>query len=114
MTILALILLCSLISTGFWIATQFEGSEHFDTSERWVQIRWTKPEDKMILWWVRFYGVRFIPKFWTKPLWSCLPCMGSVHSLWPMLWLGQDMTLWPVVAIGTVGVNYLITIYWSK
>lgn len=112
--LLLLILISSLISTGFYAACQFEGDSAYDASDKWVKKQWTKPTDKMLLWWVRFYGGRVIPQYWTKPIYSCLTCMGSIHSLWPMWVMGQDMTLWPIVAFGTVGVNYLIqTVLWK-
>ena len=115
--VLYIIALSSACSVGFYIATQFEGSEQFDAMHQLgQQYPYDRPEGPMILWWVRWYGSRLLPFYWTKPIYSCLPCMGSVHSLYPtLLFLSSDFWyLWPVIALGTVGVNYLITLWWSR
>lgn len=112
--LLILTLISSAISTGFYTACQFDGDEDYDKFDN--KKLWPKPttEQVMILWWVRYYGGRVIPYFWTKPLYSCLPCMGSLHSLIPVLVFTGNIWLWPLVAFSTVGVNKLITIWWSK
>lgn len=121
--ILLLIIFCSLAATGFYIAAQFEGDEEFDAASRQVRRGWQKPAagDKMIFWWVRYYGGRYLDKYWSKPVYSCLPCMGSLHSILPTFlyfWgtfpVWYIAILWAFVALGTVGLNYLITQWWKK
>lgn len=121
--ILLLIIFCSLAATGFYIAAQFEGDEEFDLASRQVRRGWQKPQagDKMIFWWVRYYGGRYLDKYWSKPVYSCLPCMGSLHSVaptflyfWGTFPVWYIAILWAFVAMGTVGLNYLITQWWKK
>lgn len=113
--LLALIVFCSLICVGFYAACGFDGDEDYDSDPN--KSNWKRPESGMLLWWVRFYGGRVIPKYWTKPVYSCLTCMGSLHSVIPTLWFcsvsGVTLWIWPLVALGTAGLNYLITILWQ-
>lgn len=112
--ILLLTIISSAISVGFYTACAFDGDEEYDAQTRKRKRAFPRPEAHrvMILWWVRFYGGRIIPHFWTKPLYSCLPCMGSFHSLLPVLVFTGNIWLWPFVALATVGVNKLITVWW--
>lgn len=114
---LALFLLTVVASTacsvGFWVACTFDGDETYDRMGSMYPH--PKPENPMLLWWVRWYGRVTLPRLVRKPLYECLPCMGSVHSLYPLLIFNPQLWyLWPVVAIATVGVNYLITIWWNR
>lgn len=36
---------------------------------------------KMILWFVGYYGDKWLGKFWSKPFYSCCTCMASFWSL---------------------------------
>lgn len=116
--ILILIITTSLVCVGFWVATDFDGADTFDTVSHKRQRRFFKPgaSDRMILWWVRYYGGPWLGQFWSKPLYKCLPCMGSVHSILPTLLFCQYYdtsfwVLWPLVALGVSGLNYLISKY---
>ena len=115
MTVLSLILINSLICVGFYVACSFDGDEDYDLDKN--KKAWTTIHGKMLLWWVRYYGGRVIPEFWTKPLYSCLPCMGSLHSIAPTVLYcygtNTNFVIWPLVALATVGLNYLITIVWK-
>lgn len=109
-------------SVGFYTATGFDGDEEFDAQTIKRKRDWPKPGERqtMILWWVRFYLGRTIPHKWTKPIYQCLPCMGSLHSipttlllLWVVgvqWWLG--LIMWMMIALFTLGVNKLITVWW--
>lgn len=116
-----LALTCSLISVGFYAACQFDGDEAYDGLPKEFKKQFSKPEphDRMILWWVRWYGGRVISKLWTKPLYSCITCMGSVHSLLPTIGFCYVyglpiLIIWPFVALATSGINYLIqTVLWK-
>jgi hypothetical protein len=117
---MVLILICSAISVGFYTATDFDGAEEYDKADPYIKKQWPRPNEHqvMIFWWVRYYGGRVIPYFWTKPLYSCLPCMGSFHSIAPTVtycyYSGMPLIIWPFVALATVGLNKLITIWWSR
>lgn len=117
---IGLILICSAICVGFYTACSFDGDEAYDDSSNEFRKSWPKPQG-MLLWWVRYYGGRVLGNFWYKPVYGCLPCMGSLHTIYPT-WLYLNYTsfylphdffyIWPVIALGTVGVNYLITRVW--
>lgn len=48
-------------------------------------------EDKMLLWPIRFYSIKWLGEYWSKPICTCLPCMASIHSLW--FWAFNPLTL---------------------
>lgn len=117
--IAVLVLICSAASIGVYAACGFDGDENFDLQESEVKLMWPKPTDdqKMILWWVRYYGGRYLGKFWYKPVYGCLPCMGGIHSLYPTLVYlnyadGNFLLMWPLIALATIGVNFLVTKIW--
>jgi len=122
---ISLIIICSLICVGVYAATGFEGDEGFDGLNPEYQRQFPKPEpgNAMVLWWVRYYGGPILGRFWSKPVYSCLPCMGSLHSIIPTYlfiewwWYKVDIqfwVFWPFVALATCGLNYLITVWWTK
>jgi len=39
-------------------------------------------ESKMIFWRLRYWSIKYIGEFWSKPLFTCPPCMASFHSLY--------------------------------
>ncbi len=41
------------------------------------------PGSKMALWWLRYYGDKYLPWYITKPLYDCPLCMGGLHSIYP-------------------------------
>jgi len=96
----------SLISCGVYVATTWEASEMFDEDPKtWRQHK--KPKHPMILWWLRWYG-SYLPYQFRKPLYFCLPCMGSVWSLPAFLWLDLPLIAFPFFALCTCGLNSLI------
>lgn len=123
-TFILLLIVCPLVCAGFYAATGFEGDAQFDKEEPEIQKIWPKPkpEDKMILWFVRYYTAPVLGKFWSKPVYKCLSCMASLHTIIPvtvfvlfnnldLLWI---TAIWPGVALITSGTNLLIEIWWGK
>ncbi len=81
-------------------------SEMFDEDPKtWRQHK--KPKHPMILWWIRWYG-SYLPYQFRKPLYFCLPCMGSVWSLPAFMWLDLPIIAFPFFALCTCGLNSLI------
>lgn len=115
---LLLIVISSLASIGFYAACGFDGDEAFDQSDNFMRANWPKPTDdqKMIFWWVRYYLGPHLGKYWYKPVYGCLPCMGSLHSIYPtLIYLGfsyEFLIIWPLIALGTCGINKVITQVW--
>jgi len=60
-----------------------------------------KPIDKDMLWFIRWYSVKWLGKWWSKPICTCVVCMSSLHSVY-IFWFAYDFTLHNL---------YLYTIY---
>lgn len=116
------VIFSSLIAAGFYSACGFGYDENFDKAPKLMKKNWPKPgdddEDKMILWWVRFYIGKHITYYLSKPLYSCIICMGSVHSIIPTALFcyltNTTPFIWPIVAFLTVGLNTHISVWWKK
>lgn len=35
-----------------------------------------------LLWRLKFYSLKYLGEYWTRPLFSCAICMASVHTTW--------------------------------
>ena len=123
-TFILLLFICPAICVGFYACCDFERAEQFDKLQPEHQKLFPVPEgeDKTILWFVRYYLGPVLGKFWCKPVYQCLPCMGSLHSILPCAgfilynelawyWL---LIVWPFIALITSGINYMIQIWWAK
>ena len=68
------LILNALIITGVYTVTWYKQA---DTEDH-------EPEEhsKMALWWVKYYSLKYLGEFWSKPVCTCPPCMASLHSLW--------------------------------
>lgn len=65
-------------------------------------------EPGMIFGFVETYGGK-LPLWIQKPLYLCIYCMSSLHSLWVFPFLDLDLLLWPLYVlalVGTVGIVY--------
>jgi hypothetical protein len=111
------VLLLSLLSAGcvwgFSVACRFEDYEEFDEASPALQKNWPKPklEGAMVLWWVRYYLAPVLGPFWAKPVYKCMICMASLHSILPVLLFGTGSFLitWPFVILFTAGFNAYLT-----
>lgn len=112
LTIALIMGLNALMCLGVYVATQFEGSDTFDSDP--AMMRAAPVNGKMILWWIRWYG-SMLPAWFHKPLYKCLPCMASIWSLPvfivlslvndPSVWL-----LWPFYVLSLSGLNFIIAV----
>lgn len=111
MTDIVLLLLCNaLLCLGVRVATQWDGSDTFDSDPK--RFRSLPVNGKMILWWVRWYG-SYLPAFWRKPVYLCMPCMASLWSL--PVFIGFAIVngpavflLWPLYVLALAGLNYIL------
>lgn len=65
-------------------------------------------EPDMILGFIETYCKRY-PLWIQKPLYLCIYCMSSLHSLWVFPFLELDILYWPLYVlalVGTVGIVY--------
>ena len=109
--ILILLLLNSLLIFGFYNATKYDGWEADDAAGAIIvpSHSW-----RMILWWVRYYGIG-LPDWIKKPLFNCPLCMASIHSIAPYtIYLYESglpdyyMMLWPGYVLALSGLNAVI------
>ena len=108
--LLILILINSALCFGFWNACLYEKEDlKFSPDDR----KFIPIYSKGVLWRLEKFGKG---KFWYKPIGGCLPCMASLHSIYPY-WtymystnaLNIDAVLfYPVYILALSGVNYLI------
>ena len=112
--IILLLIFNTFICVGVYIATQWDGSDQFD--EYPEKLRGFDIKDPMILWWLRYYA-SYLPKFWQKPVYRCLPCMASVWSvpvlltavLIGVLGVFEAIVIAPTYILSLAGVNYWIS-----
>lgn len=110
--ILALVAFSTLCSLGFSFACRFEDYEHFDQLEKEHRKKfYPQVQDKMILWWIRYYGADILGPYWSKPIYKCTICMASVQTIIPTIYMtGADFFLyWPMVVLATAGLNGFIS-----
>jgi len=110
--LIGLVLFNSAICVGFFAACQFDGDESFDVSQSYIKKQWPKPTDGMILWFIRYYLGRYLSKYWSKPVYSCVTCMASIHSIIPTIlfcsYFDISLIVLPFIILATAGLNYLI------
>lgn len=104
--ILAGIIASSCIALGVHVSAQFNNYEAFDDNPK--VMRKERIDGAMILWWVRWYG-SYLPYQMRKPLYLCLPCMGSLWSIPAFLYLDLPWYYWPFFALGTAGLNSFVS-----
>ena len=99
-------------------ATQFEYCHPDDNGMGFCDERGIDKDSKMIGWRLRYMAGRLVGDFWNKPLFTCPPCMASVHGTW-FYWLVSPMNIqslifWPVYILflsGLVALNNSSTKY---
>lgn len=112
--ILILAILNSFFCTGIYVATQFTNSDQFDDHPDVFRNQPIK--GKMLLWWIRYYG-SYLPEFFRKPIYLCLPCMASIWSVpfWSIfcIYIGlnpiESISLWFLYVGSVCGINTLIS-----
>lgn len=70
------------------------------------------PGSKNILWFVAYYGEKYLPWYLQKPLYDCPKCMGSLHSIYPYFIVYgfslESLLLWPLYVISLSGLASFI------
>lgn len=114
--ILILLFINSFLCFGFWNACLYIPEK---VERNWTRtdchncFKVTQEEVKGVLWRLELWAS---DKWFYKPLCGCLPCMASIHSIYPY-WLfayyTDEMNLkavlfYPIYIVALSGVNYLI------
>ena len=112
--ILILILINSALCFGFWNACLYVKEKTcIGKSEAPECYPIIQEEQKGALWFIEKYSNG---KWFYKPLCGCLPCMASLHSIypyWTYMYFTDNLTIgalifYPVYVLALSGVNYLI------
>ncbi len=110
---LILLVFNSALCFGFWNACLYEVNSDGVRLNDQYQLEAKKTEIKGILWRLEKWASN---KWFYKPLCGCLPCMASLHSIYPY-WTYMYATnsinihavlFYPVYILALSGVNYLI------
>lgn len=70
---------------------------------------WNLFHKGMILGWLGDIWERRLPEAINKPLWSCPPCLASVHGTWIWFYLGGDAMMWVPFCLALSGLNKLLS-----
>jgi hypothetical protein len=119
MQIIELIVITSLFCFGFNYATLYTPnftSELNAGGDGFTQLQ-TIPKDRELLWFIRYYGDKYLRKEVTKPIYGCLMCMGSVWGsvfYWSFVFGNESIinsktiVIWVVVVAATSGLNRVL------
>lgn len=77
--LILLIIICSLWCFGFNYAVLY--TPNFDMMSNNKKEIYPTDNKKEVLWFIRYYGNKWLPLWVTKPIYGCLSCMGSVHGI---------------------------------
>jgi hypothetical protein len=73
-------------------ATQFEYCHPDDNGMGFCDEHGIDKDSKMIGWKLRHLVGRLVGDFWSKPIFTCPPCMASIHGTW-VYWLLMPFTI---------------------
>jgi hypothetical protein len=123
--IILLLIFNTFVCVGVYIASQWDDSDSFDHINDEMRYNGQTAhkiyprfeiDNPMVLWWIRYYA-SYLPKFWQKPIYRCLPCMASVWSvpvlltavLIGVLSIGQAVLIAPTYILALAGINYFLS-----
>lgn len=69
---------------------------------------WNAFAPGMIFGWLGSIWDRRLPEALQKPIYSCLPCMASVHGTWFWILAGGDLTWWLPFVLALSGANRIV------
>ena len=93
-------------------ATQYEECHPEDAGLDFCDDNGIDKDSKMVGWRLRYWSLKWFGSFWSKPLFTCPPCMASVHGTW-FYWIVSDVTVqsllfWPIYILFLSGLVALI------
>ena len=112
----ALLLANSLYCLGLYKACSFEFA-HEDHPEAGII-----EGSKNFLWRVKYYSLKYLGPYWSKPICTCPPCMASIHSLyiyWPFVLYMYgfhpiELLGWVLYAGSLIGLNWFLILIKEK
>lgn len=102
----------ALIIFGINKATFFEYCHPDDVGGEFCDEYGVDKDSKMVGWWFRHMALKVVGKFWSKPLFTCPPCMASVWGT-VVYWIATPMSsetlaAWPLYILMLSGLVALI------
>lgn len=117
-TILILLILNSLYIYGLWFASEFDyrSDTHYAIDKSKAKVSDVDMDSAMVLWRLKFYSLKYIGDYWSKPIITCPMCMASVHSFYvywavrPMQSQGLLIEIFTYIgyAFALSGLNYML------
>lgn len=108
----AMALANSLVIFGINKATAFEFCHQDDRELDFCDEDGIDKDSKMVLYRFRLWSLQSFGEFWSKPLFTCPPCMASVHSTY-FYWMlmpptQESLVVYPLYVLGLSGLVALI------
>lgn len=77
-----LLIINSLFIQGLYRSSMFEWKSNFmyKPNRNNMKIENVDSQYNMILWRFRYYAIKFLGNYWSKPVITCPTCMASIHS----------------------------------
>lgn len=70
---------------GFYISTRYNVHPQGKKNEDGADCYGIMKHDKMVLWFVRYYSLKWFGEWYSKPVCECVRCMSSLHSIIPFV-----------------------------
>lgn len=70
---------------------------------------WNAFKPDMLMGWLGEICDRYLPEAVNKPIWSCPPCLASVHGTWIWFLAGGDLTWWLPFVLALSGLNRIVS-----
>ncbi len=113
-SLIQLIIITSLFCFGFNYVVTYIPMFEYQAGRNSTEII---PKEREVLWFIRFYGNRYLPVWIQKPLYSCPMCMASIWGsifYWGSV-LNTDQIInsltlikWVAVVVAVSGLNRII------
>ena len=115
-----LLIVNSLMIQGLYRSSTFEWKTIVmnNLSSKQMKLSLIDKQFNMLLWWVRYYSLKYIGKKWSKPIITCPTCMASLHSTYFYWIVGYPyfahslimaVVLYPMYVLALAGLNTFIT-----
>lgn len=114
-----LVLFNSLFIQGLYRSAMFEWKSNFvyKPTKKNMSIKNIDKEFNMLLWFIRYYSIKYFGDKWSKPVITCPTCMASIHSSYfyfGFIFITSSITnvhlmLYVPYVFAVAGMNTLIT-----
>lgn len=64
--------------------------------------------NEQILWRIKYYAVKYLGDYWSKPFGGCLICMSALWSVPVYFYFFDSLYLYPIYILALAGLNRLL------